>query len=374
MKRTILLLTVVMIIGLLVTSCARKDVVKIGAAFPLTGDGAIFGISQRNAAQLAIDELNKAGGLNGKRIIMLVEDDMALPREAVSAAQKLSLDREVLAVIGHPYSSCAIPASKVYNENNVVFLTTTATNPVLTNQGFRNVFRFAPTDDMQGFSIADFIFSKLEFSSIALLHDNAAYGKGIAENVKKRFLELGGRILIEDSIDPESRDFRDMIIKLRRINPSVVFFGGMLHEGAQLVKQAKEMGLETIFVFGDGCYDQTFIDLAGTDCKNVFISFIAAPVDQLESTKAFYENYKREFGEMPSLFAPYAYDAIYLLIDALNKSTQIDRESLLETMSGDDYSYVGITGPITFDENGQTTGRSFYFYTFDDEGKLSLVR
>jgi branched-chain amino acid transport system substrate-binding protein len=371
---------VMVVVGFLIAvnvlqSCGQKErTISIGAVLPLTGDNAVFGVPQRNAAQLAVDEINAAGGVLGKQLLLVVEDDAGQAKTATLAAQKIVSDKNLVAVVGHPNSGCAIPASKIYHEAGVPFVTSTATNPTLTQQGYENVFRFAPTDDMQGFSIAEFILNKLGHKSAVLLHDNAAYGKGIEGNVKTRFTELGGNVLLEDAIDPKALDYKQVLLRIKQLSPPVVFYGGMLPQGTQLVKQAQQVGLETVFVFGDGCYDESFVELAGTDCRNVYISFLAAPVDQMESAKAFYDRYKARFGDEPSFFTPYAYDAVSVVADAISKAGSHNRAAIIRELHKPDYSFNGVTGPIHFNDKGQSTDRSFYFYTFDEHGELILVK
>lgn len=372
------LLAVASILGTFAVSChrgpARSTTIKIAFVGPLTGDNAVFGVPQRNAAQLAVEDINGRGGVLGAPLELVVEDDAGQAKNAVLVAQKLAADKGVVAVTGHPNSGCAIPASKVYHDAGLLFVTSTATNPVLTEQGFENVFRFAPTDDMQGFSLAEFIYRTLGHTSVVLLHDNGAYGKGIEGNVKARYSALGGSVLLEDAIDPKTLDFRQVLLKVKRLKPPVVFYGGMLPEGARLVKQAKEVGLTTVFVFGDGCYDETFATLAGTDCRNVYISFLAAPVDHIASAKSFYERYKARYGDVPSFFTPYAYDAVFVVADAIGKAGRADRAALIAPLRQPSYSFAGVTGPIHFDPKGQAIDRSFFFYTFDSAGKLALYR
>jgi len=366
------LVVVAVILVIALTGKKEAGTIKIGVSLPLSGDNAVFGVPQRKAAQLAADEINARGGVLGKRLKLVVEDDAGQAKNAVLAAQKLTVEKSIVAVVGHPNSGCAIPASKVYHDAGIPFVTSTATNPLLTDQGFENVLRFAPTDDMQGSSIAEFIYRKLRHQSVALLHDNAAYGKGIEGHVKTRFEQLGGRILFEDAIDPKSLDFKQVLLKANQLSPPVVFYGGMLPEGTRLVNQAEQVRLKTVFVFGDGCYDETFIKLAGTDCRNVYISFLAAPVDQIESSKAFYERYKARYGDAPSFFAPYAYDAISLIADAITKAGAAERTAIIRVLRQPSYSFEGVTGPIRFNEKGQVTDRSFFFYTFDERGRLVL--
>ena len=377
MKRTWLVVGLVAVVAAivviaLVSRQAGPHVIKVAFIGPLTGDNAIFGVPQKNAAQLAVEHVNAAGGVLGRKVELVVEDGRGLPEQAVSAASKVALDSAVVGVVGHPNSGCAIPASKVYHDNGLLFVTSTATNPKLTDQGFDDVFRFAPTDDVQGRSDAEFIFTGLGKRSLVLLHDNAAYGKGIADQVRQRYMELGGKVILEDAIDPQQRDFKLILSRIRQLHPPVIFYGGMLPEGTKLVKQAGEVGLETLFVFGDGCYDSKFRELAGTPCRNVLISFLAAPVETMASARKFYDAYKARYGDVPTFFTPYAYDAVNVVLDAVRKARSADRAAAIRALRDPNYRFQGVTGPIRFNGQGQDTNRSFFVYTFSEAGDLVL--
>lgn len=361
----------VVILAIWATRHQDPDVIKIAFIAPLTGDGAVYGVPQRNAAQVAVDEINAQGGLLGKKLELVPFDDKASPKEATTIANKICVMKGVVAVVGHPNSGTAIPASKLYNRRGIPFVVTTATNPVITHQGFNNVFRFAPTDDMQGSSAAHFIYHKLSVHKLVIIHDNTAYGKGLAENVKGTFASLGGDVPLYDAIMPGQQEYRGIIAKISEKKPKAVFYGGMMPEGAKLVRQAKELGLDTIFIFGDGCFDEQFRNLSRTDCRNVYISFLAPPWEKLTSANKFCQKYKAQFHSLPA-FAPYGYDGIMVVAEAIRRAKSTDAQKLIRALHDPTFSLQGVTGKITFNNRGQTVDRRFYFYTFDTRGQLVL--
>lgn len=367
----------ILIASLMVFSfaCTKKEekVIKIGAVMPLTGEGAVYGDPQRKAAEIAVTEINEKGGLLGKKVVLFVQDDKAQPTEAVNIAHLFTSSKDIVGVIGHPNSGNAIPASKIYHEKNLPYVVTSATNPVVTQQGFKNVLRFAPTDDMQGISEADFIHKVLKIKSIVIIHDNAAYGKGLATQVKEHFESLGGKVLLFDTIIAGESDYRSLLSKVKQYKPSVIFYGGMHPEAAKLIKQAKEFGLETKFVLGDGCFDEELIKLSGTDGKNVYISFLAPPWEEVPSAKNFTEKYNKLYGSVPP-FAPYGYDAIMVLAEGIKRASSPESNKIIAALRSPDFQLDGVTGKIKFNENGQVTDRSFYFYTFNYNGKLVLYK
>lgn len=365
-------LLVVLVASTMFVGCPGKESIVIGAVMPLSGDGAVYGEPQKLAAELAVERINAEGGLLGKKLVLDAQDDKAEPAEATKAAQYFTSKGDVVGVIGHPNSGNAIPASKIYHDKGMPYVASSPTNPTLTQQGFGNVFRFAPTDAMQGVSGAEFIFETLGSKTLAIVHDNAAYGKGLADEVKKRFEQLGGKVLLFDAIAAREKDYRSVLTKISRAKPNAVYYGGMLPEGAVLVRQMKELGINVPIVFGDGCFDEKLKELAGTDCRNVFVSFLAPPWDQLPSAKEFVEAYQAKHGPVPS-FAPYGYDAVIVLAKAVEKAGSTDHDRVVAALADPGFRVSGATGEISFGPDGQSADRRFYFYTFNDEGKLVLM-
>lgn len=374
MKRKIIIpvvfILLIVTIIILFLDKEQGDTIIIGAAMPLTGDGAIYGVPQRNAAELAVEEINAKVGLLGKKVVLDAQDDQANPTQAVNVARYFVSNKNVVGVIGFPNSGNAIAAAKIFNENNMPYVASSPTNPKLTQLGYKNVFRFAPTDDMQGISAAEFIYYKLGINQIVMLNDNQAYGNGLAIQVKNHFEKIGGKILLFDNIVSGQKDYRNILSKTKTLKPKAIFYGGMLEEGAKIVKQAEEIKLKTYFVFGDGCFDEKFKELASTDCKNVFISFLAPPWDEISTSKQFVEKFKKKYRQDVPPFAPYGYDAVIVLSKAIEKANSTGKGKIIETLKN--INYKGITGDIWFNGNGQTPDRDFYFYRFNDLGNLVL--
>jgi branched-chain amino acid transport system substrate-binding protein len=369
-----LLMVMVTLVVLFISCNQRKETIKIGFSSPLTGDGAVYGVPQKNAAQLAIDEYNNKGGVLNKKLILIPQDDKAEPKEAVNNANYFVSNSDIVGVIGYPNSGNAIAAAKIFSDKSMPFIASSPTNPVLTELGYHNIFRFAPTDDFQASSSSEFILNKLKINKIAVIHDNEAYGKGIAEGLRKNFTELGGEVGFFDAIQAGNQDFKSILIKVSKSKLNTIFYGGMLREGALLIKQAKELGLKIDFIFGDGCFDNHLEELAGTDCKNVFISFLAPPWEELESSRNFVESYHRTFNIGVAPFAPYGYDAVKVLVEAIKAANSTEKDKILKVLKSSDFKLNGITGEITFDEKGQNHNQRFYFYTFNEDGKLVLYK
>ena len=231
-------------------------------------------------------------------------------------------------------------------------------------------FDLRATDDAQGLSSAEFVFNQLEVNAIVIIHDNASYGSGLATQVKEHFQSLGGQVLFFDALQPGEKDYKSVLIKAATSKPEVIFYGGMLPEGVLLVRQAEELGIKTKFVFGDGCFDETFKKLASTNCENVYISFLAPPWDSVPSASKFVKEYKAKYGPVPS-FAPYGYDAVVVVAEGIKRANSLESDKIINAMHDPNFIVQGVTGKIQFGRDGQTHDKRFYFYTFDKQGKLA---
>jgi branched-chain amino acid transport system substrate-binding protein len=342
------------------SACAKKgSEIKIGVVAAITGRESSIGNDVVNAVKLAVEEANKSGAFQ-KKIKVIAYDDKSDPKEAVNAARKLANDEDVIAVVGHLTSGCTLPASKIYNEADITMITPSSTNPKITKQGFENVFRTCMTDDVQGAASGEFAVNVLKKRNIAVLHDKTPYGQGLAEEFKKSAAQCGAKILIYESITPNEMDYSAILIKIKSLNPEALFFGGMYNEGALLTKQMKTLGIKVQFISGDGCYVPEFIKQAGISAEGAVTSFVAPPYDKLPSSKEFLAKYRKKYGEIKT-YAPYAYDAANLIIGALKRVTEIDRKEVMLAVASTQ-NYNGVTGSISFDENGDVESKKVYFY------------
>jgi branched-chain amino acid transport system substrate-binding protein len=342
--------------------CARQDenVIRIGAVGPLTGDQSKMGIDLRNAVELAVDEWNEKGGVLGKKIVLLPGDDQADPKQAVSVANKL-IHQKAVAVVGHWNSSCSIPASKYYQDANLVMITPATTNPKLTLQGFKNVFRVCGTDDQQGRVAAAYVLKNPRFKRIAVIHDKTAYGQGLADFFKQA---LGDKVTIAyyGGIVQRDADYKAVLTAIREKGADLYFFGGVYPEAGRLVRQAKEIGMNIPMMTGDGVFDPTFINIAGKAAEGTYLTFGKDP-SGLPAAKAFLANYKTRFGE-PGPYSIYAYDAANIILTAISKVGNTDGSELAEYISRT--TFKGAFGEISFDQNGDVSKAPYVVWQVTD--------
>ncbi len=333
------------------SSCSRHDenVVRIGAAGPMTGDQSKMGVDLRNGAELAVAEWNEKGGVLGKKIVLIAGDDQADPKQAVSVANML-VNEKAVAVVGHWNSSCSIPASKYYNDANIVMISPATTNPQLTLQGFKRVFRVCGTDDQQGRVAAEFVLKKLQPKRIAVIHDKTAYGQGLADYFKKA-LGNNVEVVYYGGIIQRDPDYKAVLTTIKENRPDLYFFGGVYPEAGRLVRQAKEIGLNIPMVTGDGVFDPTFIGIAGNAAEGTYVTF-GKETSGLASAQSFIQKYKAKYGE-PGPYSIYSYDAANIILTAIAQTGSTDGNRVAKYISRT--TFHGAFGDISFDKNGDIT-------------------
>jgi len=339
----------------------EEKVVKIALVCPLTGDIAAMGQGMKNGATLAIEEANQTS--KEIKFELLALDDRADPKEAVNVANQIVSDKDVCGVVGHLNSGCSIPASAVYNRHNLVMISPASTNPKLTLQRFTNVFRLCTTDDVQGSFAADFI-SKKKIEKVVVIHDKTPYGQGLAEEFQKTFKNLGGEILCFEGISIGDRDFKALLIKIKGMNPQMIYFGGMYQEGGLISKQAKELGLNVPLIGGDGIYTGEYIKIAGRTSEGDMATMIGLPPDKLLKAKDFIEKYKTRFPNIDMQpYDPYTYDTTNIIIEAV-KNVGLDKGKIIDYIKNIEYD--GIIGKTSFDEKGDTLNKEITCYGVKD--------
>ena len=350
-------------------ACGPKEkVVKIAIAVPLTGDMGTEGQGVRRAVEMAVEEVNAAKRFPYK-IVAAPFDDRADPKEAVNVANLIISDPNIVAVVGHYNSGCAIPAAKVYSRAPVAMVSPAATNPEVTAQqlssdwsGPKIVFRVVPTDDVQGSYAATFAFKKLGKRRMALLHDKTPYGQGLAEQFKKTFVETGGKIVSADGVAVGDKDFKALLTKIKGdpSKPEGVYFGGLYTEAGLLLKQMRELGMKDPFVFisGDGSKTPSIFDVAGDAADGAYLSIVGIPVEELPSAKTFMENYKKRWtgsGEDLKPFDHFGYEAAQVIFAAMERAGGPDRAKIIAEMAKTKYS--GVLGETMFDDKGDTLNK-----------------
>jgi branched-chain amino acid transport system substrate-binding protein len=324
--------------------------VNIGHVAPLTGGIAHLGKDNENGARLAIEQANAANiQIDGKQIkfLMIAEDDQADPKVGATVAQKL-VDAKVAGVVGHLNSGTSIPASPIYNQAGIPVISGSATNPQLTEQGFKQQFRVVARDDQQGPAIASFLATSAKPKTVAIIDDATAYGAGIANEVEKTLKAAGVNVLAREKGTDKTTDWKAVLTKLKGRNPDAIFYGGMDATGGPLMKQGRELGIKAVFAFGDGACTDKMTELAGAAAEGLLCSQAGIPPQA--ASKAFLEAYKAKFNVDPILYAPFTYDATNLLIESMKKANSTDPAKYLPELQK--ISLSGATGRIEFDDKG----------------------
>ncbi len=344
--------------------------VKIGHVGPLTGGIAHLGKDNENGARLAIEEANAAKTkIDGKEVkfTLVAEDDQADPKVGTTVAQKL-VDAKVVGVVGHLNSGTSIPASPIYNQAGIPVISGSATNPKLTEQGFKTQFRVVGRDDQQGPAIASYLATNNKPQTVAVIDDATAYGEGIANEVEKTLKAAKINVLPREKGTDKTTDWKAVLTKLRGRNPDAVFYGGMDATGGPLLKQGRELGIKAVFSFGDGACTDKMKELAGDASEGLLCSQAGIPVDAAD--KKFLEAYKKKFNADPILYSPFTYDAAKMLIAAMQKANSSDPKKYLPELQKLDFS--GATGKIGFDGKGDRKDAEMTIFTMKG-GKLLPV-
>jgi branched-chain amino acid transport system substrate-binding protein len=344
--------------------------IKVGHVGPLTGGIAHLGKDNENGARLAIEEANAAKiKIDGKdaKFVLVAEDDQADPKVGTTVAQKL-VDAKVAGVVGHLNSGTTIPASAIYNQAGIPVITGSATNPKLTEQGFKVVFRTVGRDDQQGPAIASYLAESNKPKLVAVIDDATAYGEGIANEVEKTLKAANIKVLPREKGTDKTTDWKAILTKVKGKKADAVFYGGMDATGGPLLKQGRELGIKAVFSFGDGACTDDMTKLAGAAADGLLCSQAGLPA--LAADKKFLESYKKKFNVDPILYAPFTYDGANLLIEAMKKANSSDPTKYLPELAKSNFK--GATGQISFDEKGDRKDAEMTIFTMKD-GKLAPI-
>jgi branched-chain amino acid transport system substrate-binding protein len=357
--------------------------IRIAVATDLTNAIPEFGQDIANAALVAVDDVNEAGGIKGFQVEVQIEDDRCTPDDATTVANRISSNTEIVAVVGHICSGATIAASDIYEEARLPMMSPSATATGVTARGVSVMNRVAFRDDVQGLIDARYLYHVLEVRKLAVLHDNDAYGLGLAEIVRDTFTDLGGEVVDFEGIIVEDQDFRPVLTPLTALEPDAIFFGGYVQQAVLLVPQMKEVGLEDVIFFSDdGVYGKAMIDGAGEASEGVYASFAAPPKGDPERVANFDAKYEDMFGIQPNDLGPFhyhAYDAATIILQAIDKVSEvdvdgnlvIDREALIEAVRNT-ADYDGLIGTLTCDEKGDCGANFVGVYVIEDGEWISV--
>lgn len=349
-----------------------ETVVKIGHAAPLTGGIAHLGKDNENGARLAVEEVNKTGlEIGGKKIkLELVgEDDAADPKTGTAVAQKL-VDAKVVAVVGHLNSGVSIPASKIYSDAGITQISPSSTNPDYTKQGFKTTYRVVATDAQQGPALANYAAKSLHAKSVAIVDDATAYGKGLADEFEKTAKAAGVNVVAREATNDKATDFKAILTKIKGKKPDVIMYGGMDATGGPFAKQAKELGITSKIVGGDGVCTDKVAELAGDAVTNIICSEAGLALSKMETGADFEKRYQARFNSPVQIYAPFTYDAVMVIVDAMKRANSTEPAAILAEMPKTNYK--GVIGNIAFDEKGDMKEGTITLYEYKDKKKSVL--
>ncbi len=323
---------------------------RIGAILSLTGSAATYGKWSQNGIELAIDEINRNGGVNGKLIKVIYEDDTSTPSSAVSAVKKLIDIDNVEAILGPLTSSNVLAVAPVVEARQKVLLSPCGSSPKITDAG-DYIFRNWPSDDFEGAAMAAFLGQQLHIKKVVVMAINNEYGLGLQKVFIRRANELGLEVLGVLSFEQGATDFRTQVAKISKLKPEAVYVPGHAKEVAMIIRQCYEIGVRAVFASGVAFGSPEVFSIAGNAAEG---SYYTAPFFDLknpdERVRVFEEAYKTKFHEEPEVFAAHAYDATKILVAALQQvdgNTDRLKEALYQIRD-----FPGVTGSTTFDKNG----------------------
>jgi branched-chain amino acid transport system substrate-binding protein len=349
-----------------------QQTVTIGLAGPMTGGMAALGGDYANGARIAVDEINSSGlTVDGQKVTLRldVEDDAGDPRTATVVAQAL-VDQHAIVVVGHMNSGATIPASKIYSDAGTTQISASS-SPFYTHQGFKTTFRVAATDAQQGPVLAAYVASKLHAKTVAIIDDATTYGQGLADEFEKSVKAQGVQVASRDATSDKAVDFRAILTKMKGENPDVIMFGGAYSQAGPFAKQAQQLGIRAKIVGGDGICTETLAALAGDAVDNVICSEVGLPLDKMPGGKSFEAKYVKRFSHPIEAYAPYAYDSIYIIADAMKRANSTDKARVLGAMPAT--SYHGVIGDISFDKNGDLTRGTISIFQYVSGKKQFLT-
>lgn len=349
---------------------AQADI-KVGVAGPLTGPNAAFGAQLQKGAEQAAADINAAGGINGEKIVLVFGDDVSDPKQGVSVANKFVGDG-VKFVVGHFNSGVTIPASEVYQENNIVVVTPSATNPKLTERGLWNVFRTCGRDDQQGKLWSDYVQANYKGKKIAIVHDKTTYGQGLADAAKGFLNAANVKEVLYEGVNTGEKDYSALVSKIKQSGADLLLWGGLHTEGGLIIRQMRDQGLKTVMMSGDGITSDEFATIGGPGVEGTLMSFGPDP-RQNPAAKDVVAKFKANNFE-PEAYTLYSYAALQIIAQAANKVKSNDPKKVAEEMhSGKDFKTV--MGNIAYDKKGDRTTVDYVMYVWKKVGdKITYVQ
>jgi branched-chain amino acid transport system substrate-binding protein len=358
-------------LGMLAFAGSAQAQIKLGVAGPITGPNAAFGAQLKNGVEQAVEDINAAGGINGQKIAISVGDDVSDPKQGVSVANKFVADGIKL-VVGHFNSGVTMPASEVYAENGIIFITPSATNPKITERGLWNAFRTCGRDDQQGAVAAGYISKNLKDKKIAVVHDKTTYGQGLADETKKAMNAAGVREVMYEGVNAGEKDFSALVSKIKASGADYLYWGGLHTEGGLIIRQMRDQGVKTVVISGDGITTDEFATIGGPGVEGTLMTFPPDPQKRPEAAAVLKKFEAKKF--KPEAYTLYSYAAVQIMAEAAKRANSLDPKKLAEEMKKG-VAFKTVIGDISYDKKGDITRPDYTVYTWKKgaDGKITYV-
>jgi branched-chain amino acid transport system substrate-binding protein len=357
-------------LGLVLAGAAEAQV-KLGIAGPLTGPNAAFGAQLKNGGDQAVEDINAAGGILGQKITVTYGDDVSDPKQGVSIANKFAADG-VKFVLGHFNSGVTMPASEAYQENGILEITPSATNPKITERGLWNVFRTCGRDDQQGAVAGDYIAKNFKGKKVAVVHDKTTYGQGLADETKKAMNAKGIKEVLYEGVNLGEKDFSALVSKIKASGADLVYWGGLHTEGGLIVRQMRDQGVKAPLMGGDGITSDEFASVGGPGVEGTLMTYGPDPRNRPEA-KAVLDKFRAKKFE-PESYTLYSYAAVQIIKQAAEAAKSLDPKKVADQIkSGQKFKTV--IGEISYDKKGDVTRLDYVMYVWkkNPEGKITYT-
>ncbi len=346
--------------ALIAAAGAANAQIRVATVGPMTGEYAAIGAQMKAGAEQAVADINKAGGVNGQQLVLEVGDDACDPKQAVSVANQMA-SRKVAVVAGHYCSGSSIPASKVYGEEGVLQISPASTNPKYTDEGGWNTFRVCGRDDQQGALAGKFLADKFKGKKIAVIHDNSAYGKGLADETKKAMNAAGTTEALYTAYVAGERDYSALVSRMKQAGIEVIYVGGYHTATALIARQAKEQGLNVAIVGGDALVTNEFWQISGPAGEGTVMTFPPDPRKSATASSVVAEFKTKNFD--PEGYTLYTYAALQIWAEAAKKANSVDGKKVADAMHAGQ-AFPSVLGSIAFDKKGDVTAAGYVFYVW----------
>ena len=354
---------------------APAQVVRIGHVGPLSGAQAHYGKDNENGVRMAVDDLNaQALAIGGRpvRFELVAEDDVGDPRQGTAAAQKLC-DQKVAGVVGHLNSGTSIPASRVYNDCGIPNITASASNPALTQPGYKTTFRLIANDNALGAAVATYAADTLKLKKVAIIDDRSAYGQGVAEVFRKTAQARGMEVVDQQFTTDKATDFSAILTSIKSKSPDAIFYGGFDPQAGPMLRQIEQLGLDKVRLLGgDGICTNEIAKLSNNakTLENVVCATGGASIERMPGGKAWKQKYDERFPGQFQVYSPYTYDATFVLVDAMKRANSTDPKVYTPFIASTDYQ--GVTARIQFERNGELKNPATTLFTYRGGQKTPL--